>query len=89
MKTQEIMWHSVKNDGMPTEEEIERTKNRFLCLVKTIYLNDESEVTRNVVVGYVENGEFKDFVKSKLNISFNNCFVQRVTDWTEIPYVEF
>lgn len=26
MKTQEIMWHSVKNDGMPTEEEIERKK---------------------------------------------------------------
>lgn len=89
MKTQEILWRSVKDDGMPTEEEIERTRNRFLCLVKTIYLNDESEVTRNVVVCFVENGEFADSMKSKLNISFNNCFVQRVTDWTEIPCVEF
>lgn len=89
MKTQEIVWHSVKNDGMPTEEEIERTRNRFLLLVKTIYLNDESEVTRNVVVGFVENGEFMDAMKSKLNISYSICFVQRVTDWAEIPYVRF
>ena len=89
MRTQEIVWHSVKNDGMPTKEEIKRTKNRFLCLVKTIYLNDESEVTRNVVVGFVENGEFANAMKSKLNISYNSCFVQRVTDWAEIPYVEF
>lgn len=66
-----------------------KEQKQILVFGKTIYLNDESEVTRNVVVGYVENGEFKDFVKSKLNISFNNCFVQRVTDWTEIPYVEF
>ena len=89
MKTQEIVWHSVKDDGMPTNEEIERTRNRFLCLVKTIYLNDESEVTRNVVVGSIKNGEFENFVKSKLNIAFNNCFVQRVTDWAEISYVGF
>ena len=29
MKTQEILWRSVKDDGMPTEEEIERTKTDF------------------------------------------------------------
>lgn len=89
MKKQEIVWRSVKDDGMPTDEEIKRTKNRFLCLVKTIYLNDESEVTRNVMVGFIEDGEFVNTMKGKLNSSFNNCFVQRVTDWTEIPYVEF
>lgn len=89
MKTQEIVWHSIKNDGMPTEEEIKRTRNKFLLLVKTIYLNGESEVTRNVVLGYVENGEFMNPMESKSNIPYNSCFVQRVTDWAEIPYVEF
>lgn len=34
MKTQEIMWHSVKNDGMPTEEEIERKKKQILVFGK-------------------------------------------------------
>ena len=78
MKTQEIVWYSVKDDGMPTPEIIERTKGRFLCSVKTAYLKDESITATNTVAAFIEKGEFVNTSFQRLNISSCACFIARV-----------
>ena len=88
MKKQEIVWYSVKNDGMPTPEIIERTKGRFLCSVKTAYLKDESITATNTVAAFIEKGEFVNTSFHRLNISSCACFIARVEAWAEMPICE-
>lgn len=87
MKKQEIVWYSVKDDGMPTPEIIERTKGRFLCSVKTAYLKDKSITATNTVAAFIEKGEFVN-TSQRLNISSDACFIARVEAWAEMPIYE-
>lgn len=88
MKKQEIVWYSVKDDGMPTPEIIERTKGLFLCSVKTTYLKDESITATNTVAAFIEKGEFVNTSFQRLNTSSSACFIARVTAWAEMPIYE-
>ncbi len=88
MKTQEIVWYSVKDDGMPKPEIIERTKGLFLCSVKTVYLKDESITATNTVAAFIEKGEFVSTSFQRLNISSCDCFIARVEAWAEMPIYE-
>ncbi len=88
MKKQEIVWYSVKDDGMPTPEIIERTKGLFLCSVKTTYLKDESITAINTAAAFIEKGEFVSTSFQRLNISSDACFIARVTAWAEMPIYE-
>ena len=85
MKKQEIVWYSVKDDGMPTPEIIERTKGWFLCSVKTVYLKDKSITATNTVAAFIEKGEFVNTLFQRLNISSDACFSARVVAWAEMP----
>lgn len=88
MKKQEIVWYSVKDDGMPTPEIIERTKGLFLCSVKTTYLKDESIMATNTIPAFIEKGEFVNTSFQRLNISWGACFIARVKAWAEMPVYE-
>lgn len=88
MKKQEIVWYSVKDDGMPTPEIIERTKGLFLCSVKTVYLKDESITAINTVAAFIKNGEFLNTSFEKLSHSSSNSFIVRVVAWAELPMYE-
>lgn len=89
MKKQEIVWYSVKDDGMPTPEIIERTKGLFLCSVKTTYLKDESITATNTAAAFIEKGEFVNTSFQRLNISLDDCFIiARVVAWAEMPIYE-
>lgn len=88
MKKQEIVWYSVKDDGMPTQEIIEKAKGRFLCSVKTAYLKDESITATNTVAAFIEKSEFLNTSFQRLNISSDACFIARVEAWAEMPIYE-
>lgn len=88
MKKQEIVWYSVKDDGMPTPEIIEKAKGRFLCSVKTAYLKDESITATNTVAAFIEKGEFVNTSFQRLNISSYACLIARVVAWAEMPIYE-
>nr|DAV47181.1 MAG TPA: hypothetical protein [Caudoviricetes sp.] len=88
MKKQEIVWYSVKDDGMPTQEIIEKAKGRFLCSVKTAYLKDESITATNTVAAFIEKSEFVNTSFQRLNISLDACFIARVEAWAEMPIYE-
>lgn len=88
MKKQEIVWYSVKDDGMPTPEIIERTKGLFLCSVKTTYLKDESITATNTAAAFIEKDDFVSTSFQRLNISSDACFITRVVAWAEMPIYE-